>query len=378
MCKNSKKVFRWLGLATVQLAMLGMLGGCTEVKDDESNFVIVERESTPIDYKLVSVTRNDIVKTKMVSCKYSQLDSQKLSFGVSGKRVSKVYVHEGDSVKKGDLLAVLSGADKEEELYRLRYQINRNKERLAQLQENENNEINRRWLDYQVNQTRQKYFSGYAYDNGQQVLAGVEEYQKNNRYTIEDLTDSIKLDEQQLKLLETEVAQSKLYALADGNVSSIKKRLEGSTSVMDEVVIEILDSSECSFMVSDMTYADVVEEGVELEMTIMSGTSAGKYKVIPVDKANWKDAMSFEISDGGDNVIFEAGTSGSIYLELDKRTQVLTLPTAAVHTADEKSFVYTVGDNDIREVKWIETGLVGSDLVEITGGLSEGDKVILK
>jgi len=367
-----------LGLATVQLAMLGMLGGCTEVKDDESNFVIVERESTPIDYKLVSVTRNDIVKTKMVSCKYSQLDSQKLSFGVSGKRVSKVYVHEGDSVKKGDLLAVLSGADKEEELYRLRYQINRNKERLAQLQENENNEINRRWLDYQVNQTRQKYFSGYAYDNGQQVLAGVEEYQKNNRYTIEDLTDSIKLDEQQLKLLETEVAQSKLYALADGNVSSIKKRLEGSTSVMDEVVIEILDSSECSFMVSDMTYADVVEEGVELEMTIMSGTSAGKYKVIPVDKANWKDAMSFEISDGGDNVIFEAGTSGSIYLELDKRTQVLTLPTAAVHTADEKSFVYTVGDNDIREVKWIETGLVGSDLVEITGGLSEGDKVILK
>ena len=48
------------------------------------------------------------------------------------------------------------------------------------------------------------------------------------------------------------------------------------------------------------------------------------------------------------------------------------------HEADGKSYVYVLGENDIREVKWIETGLYGDSMVEVVGGLTEGENIILK
>ena len=69
---------------------------------------------------------------------------------------------------------------------------------------------------------------------------------------------------------------------------------------------------------------------------------------------------------------------GTMRYTTDYRTQVLTVPLKAVHLADGKSFVYVLGENQMREVKWIETGLFGDDKVEVVSGLAEGEKVIVK
>ena len=56
---------------------------------------------------MAAASVSDVKKTGKTSCTYQQVNDQSLSFSVSGQRVSKVYVEEGDNVQKGQLLAEL-------------------------------------------------------------------------------------------------------------------------------------------------------------------------------------------------------------------------------------------------------------------------------
>jgi macrolide-specific efflux system membrane fusion protein len=61
---------------------------------------------------------------------------------------------------------------------------------------------------------------------------------------------------------------------------------------------------------------------------------------------------------------------------LDEAKDVLTLPSRVIEKANARVFVYVL-ENGIRVIKDIEIGLEGNTLTEITGGLNEGDAVIM-
>lgn len=369
MCKNKMKVKRISGILIAQLCAVSVLSGCTATETENDKIVIVEQDPTVIEYKLGVAAIDDVVLSQNLRCVYSQLNGQEVSFSVSGKQISKVYVKEGDNVKKGQLLAELSSGNRESEIKQLEYQIARNKILLEQLDESENYEISNRWLNFMY---------GYSYGSAESLKEGIANMQRNNQYTREDYRDAIALDEKQLEILKTEAKQGRVYAALNGTVTSVEDRLEGRTSTKDEVIMTIMDNSECLFTVTDMSYLDYFEEGKETEMTISYGTGAGTYKLIPYEMDKWTDKMLFEIAEGGETAIIEPETMGSMQVILDERKQVLTLPSNAIHNADDKYYVYVVGENNMREVKWIEVGLMGKDKVEIVSGLVEGEKVILK
>lgn len=352
------------GLLAAGLMMTAAFSGCTQEAEPEENRVVVEQEAPAAEYKLATVSRGDVVSIKGVRSTYSQLNSQKVSFEVSGRLVSKVYVKKGDKVQKGDLLAELSGGSREAEIEQLEYQIERNKLLLAQLDDTENYEISRRWLE--------NIYNGKTYETD-----GIESLQQSNEYSREDYRDAIAADEQLLEKILKEVRQSKVYADMDGSVSFVKTDLEGSTSVREEVVMEIMDSSQCLFVVSDMTYAPYIREGQLLDLSVAAGNGAGSYQVEPYLMEEWTDQMYFSVIGGEDNNL-EAGNSGTINVILDSRENVLTLPVASIHQADDKWYVYIVGDDGVRQVKWVEVGLQGKEVVEIAGGLEEGERVVLK
>lgn len=91
---------------------------------------------------------------------------------------------------------------------------------------------------------------------------------------------------------------------------------------------------------------------------------------------NWGDRLTFVLAEENENI--KVGMRGNIVLTGDVRESVLLLPTKAVHSADGRDYVYVLGENDIPEVKWIETGMRVNGQVEILGGLEEGEYVILK
>lgn len=369
MCMYKKKFKKISGILIAQLCALSVLSGCAETEADADKLVIVEQDPTVIEYKLAVAAIDDVVQSKSLSCEYTQLHKEDISFAVSGKQISRVYVKEGDDVKKGQLLAELSSGNRESEIKQLEYQIARNKILLEQLDENESYEISNRWLNFMY---------GYSFGSADSLKEGIANLQRNNQYTREDYQDAIALDETQLNLLQKEAKQGRVYAGMNGTVSDIKERLEGTTSTKDEVIMTITDNTDCLFTVKDMSVLSYMAEGKEVEMSISYGTGAGTYKLIPHEMDKWEDVMMFEIAEGGETVVIEPGTKGTMTVVLDEKKQVLTLPTEAIHSADGKSFVYVVGENNMREIKWIEVGLAGKNKVEIVSGLVEGEKVVLK
>lgn len=113
-------------------------------------------------------------------------------------------------------------------------------------------------------------------------------------------------------------------------------------------------------------------------MKINSITQTGDYELLPWNMEEWGDKQFFVIMDGSDSVNIEVGTTGTMVVVTDSREQVLCVPSQAVHKADGKNYVYVLGQDNLRQVRWVETGLHGDTLVEITEGLQSGERVIVQ
>src|SRR5207342_459917 len=68
------------------------------------------------------------------------------------------------------------------------------------------------------------------------------------------------------------------------------------------------------------------------------------------------------------------GTYAEVWLEMNRRPDVLTVPAAAVGSDGDGSFVYTVTDNRITRLA-VNTGLSDNGRIEVTAGLSEESPV---
>ena len=359
-----------LALACLVLVCMAV-SGCGQAQEEDEGIIVVEQEAEPVVYDMAVVMLGDVQKTQRIRCTYQQLNDESLSFGISGISVKKVYVQEGDVVEKGQVLAELSSADRQEDIARLEYQIARNQLQMDYIQINEDYEISSLWLNY-------LYQSGKSQEEKQRLEDNVARVQQNYSYTREDYEDAIALDMLQLEQLQREASSSRLVAGISGTVSFIKDGLEGSTSVRGEEVMTIIDGSECLFMAQEPEYAFCFKEGEEVYMEITSGSGAGKYSLLPHDMEQWGEQQLFTLTESGSNATIEVGTMGFIVATEDQRSQVLCVPTAAVHSAEGRDYVYVLGADQMREVKWIETGLYGDSMVEVLSGLTEGERVILR
>jgi len=367
---GKNRIRRWLALACLPGIALAV-PGCGQPRHDDQGIIVVEQEAEPIAYDMAVVMLGDVRKTQRIKCTYQQQNDESLSFGVSGISVKKVYVQEGDTVERGQVLAELSSASRQEDIARLEYQLARNQLQMDYSQINEDYEISTLWLNY-------LYQSDQSQADRERLEEGVAQVQQNYSYAREDWQDAMGLDQLQLEQIRREEAASRLVAGMSGTVSHIKEKLEGSTSVRGEEVMTIIDGSECLFMTQAPEYAACFQEGTKVYMEITSGSGAGKYTLLPHEMGQWGEQQLFSLADGEENATIEVGTMGFIVAVVEQRSQVLYVPAAAVHSAEDRAYVYVLGEDQTREVKWIETGLYGDDTVEVLSGLTEGERVILR
>lgn len=374
MVKKSRGVNRIARGSKRILAMacaLCMLTGCTAAEVEEENIVLIEKEKEAIVYDMAVVTVADVVKTEKVKCIYQQVNEQAVCFEVGGKRIDKVYVERGDEVTEGQLLATLDTGNATDRIETLEYQIARNELTLEYSQLNEDYEISTLWLNY--------IYNSNGSDAAEEALkANVAQIQQRYEYSREDCQDAIDLDKKELQKLNKELKQANLYAGMSGTISFQKSNLEGSSAVAGEEIMHIIDSSECLFAVEGTKYAEYFSADTKVAMSISSGTGAGDYELIPYNMDAWEERLLFAIADDDGSRTIEVGAMGMMKVVLGERKQVLSVPVGAVHVADGKSYVYVLGEDNVREVKWIETGLMGDLYAEVISGLSEGEKVILR
>ncbi len=85
-----------------------------------------------------------------------------------------------------------------------------------------------------------------------------------------------------------------------------------------------------------------------------------------------------EVSVDNSSEALKGGLFVNVFLNTKEKKNVLTIPQQAVVMREDQRTVYVVGDDDrvIRRV--IETGYIGDGLVEVLGGITEKDRLVLK
>ena len=95
------------------LILAGAVSGCSKA---EVPSLKINSEDVASEYNMVEVDYNDVVLEEQISCLYSQIDEQLLSFSIEKGELTHIYVSDGDSVKTGQLLAKLNVDDLEKKL----------------------------------------------------------------------------------------------------------------------------------------------------------------------------------------------------------------------------------------------------------------------
>lgn len=365
--KKRNIVFR---LLAIQLAAV-CLTGCGAQTVEEEPVIQVDTSEEGITYRMDTVSKGDVVKTKNINSSYVQTKAQEVAFSVGGKIVDKVYVKEGDKVEVGDLLVELQNGNLEDEIAELEYHIQKNELQYGYLDTYEKFDLDSAYYSF-VTSTDMEEEDLEDYDKEQDKIR--EGYTQRR----EDLEDTLYYDKLKLEKKRSELASNRICATMAGTVINMKKNLEGSTAKRDDVIMMVVDNSNGLFETQDPEIGEYLEEGAVLPMTIVYGTGKGEYEVTPYQKSSWGEKQTFQTISEPDGATLEVGTSGTITATIDKRENVLRMPREALYEADGKSYTYTLDDDGMKQVRFIEIGLVGDSYVEILSGLSEAEKVIKK
>ncbi len=294
--------------------------------------------------KIVQVTRKDIESVLSVSGEIVSDKEATLTFPAAGK-LSYVGVAEGDSVKKGQALLSLDPGDLETAV-------------------------------------RDDYYAYLAADaNAKEVEDSVKGHdsdetfaQKNARVAAQTARDEaydVWLKAQRA------LHNSTLYAPFDGIVTNITANAVGDTvGVTDGATV--VDPASLHFEAEvDETDIGGVEVGMPARLTLdaFSGQTidATVQRIGYVTQISSTGATVFPVEMAVTDPIqskFRIGMNGDADIILGTAKNVLTLPIEAVN------------DNVVNlpngKTATIETGLAGVNDIQVTGGLNEGDKVVIK
>ncbi len=95
------------------LMITGAFSGCSEA---EAPTVTIKSDDVSDEYRTVETDYADVVMSKEISCLYSQINEESLSFSIEKRELTHVYVADGDTVKAGQLVAKLNVDDLEKKL----------------------------------------------------------------------------------------------------------------------------------------------------------------------------------------------------------------------------------------------------------------------
>lgn len=356
-----KKQLGWLAFTT---SLSFILTGC-QILPQEETFpeAPIIRTYEAEEYRLASVLRGDLALTKRVSCSYMPAKQESLCFELSGEIIEGIYVTSGQEVKAGQLVAKLEQEDLAQQIDQLEYEL-----QVLEVQRSymmEKWEVEEQLLEAKYDVESTDYEAQKAVVDAKYILA------------LEANRDSAYIKELRLQELRTDMQKHKLYATMDGTVTYVRDIQDREASVKDRVMITIADMNSTAFAVKgeDSEYFEV-----GMEVVITKGKQ--QYEAICVDAAE----LELTEESGDKRAYFqllqpdptlESGNSGQIEVVLDSREDVLYVNKRAIKTAGGKQFVYVLNEEGLRETKDVTVGAEFGNVIEILGGLKEGESIIL-
>ncbi|MCR2046895.1 biotin/lipoyl-binding protein [Acetatifactor muris] len=351
------------------------------------------------EYRQATVMRGDIILEKTVRCVYASARQEMYSFSLGGLYIDKIYVSEGDLVKKGDLLAELEKGNLAQQISDGEYALRAMQIRQANLPESQRLELARQdatiaGMDERIDRLMvkaelagQKEEKSAFIDQANETLiqkleleAQEDDIREAQEKQLQEMADSVYIGELRLRELKEELRERQIYAGISGTVIHVQKVKEGERSVKGKNIITIADLDKVVFTVKG---EDARYFTAGMQVTVLCNRK--EYPAQAVEATELGLSQSQEDSEPvaylqllQPDPTLENGASGNVHVILDQREDVTYVDKKAIKTADGRQFVYMLDEDGLRIRQEVTTGLESGDFVEIINGLTEGDSVILE
>ena len=367
----------WYRALLIAGMCMGLMG-CGKDKDVEAP-ELLEPVGSVSD--AVTVTKGDISSTKIYDAQVIPY-TEELGFEIDGT-VLEVKARLGDTVKKGDIIGVLTGAGDGNEYDSVVEQINQQKSTYSE--ENHNAESDIRIMETEKKQLQNSL--GNAPDGNKKDIKKQLEVKKvdieiaktrlSGNRAIQDI--ELKELERKKKAALEKLKENYLYATMDGVITYVNMEPGMSVSANDFVVaLSDTDRKQIkSEFVSkrDLTAADdyyVMYKNKHYAVVQQEYDPAGIDELVEQELV---PRSYFDVKDS--NAEFDIGESLELYVISDEQKDALIIPSNALYREGSVCYVYKQEGNTKVKTE-VTVGTTTTSMVQIVDGIGEGDVVYVK
>lgn len=365
-----KKVFVIILIAALSLC------GCATAEDDETAPELLE----PVDVKLDTA---EVVRQDLYSLAYCDASivphTEALSFTTDGV-IDSFNVIIGDTVKQGDILATLDQSDEEEQSEELRDRIEYLQNELEFTKRSQRLSLESAQLELEHART---LVSGGSVTESEIKLkeADLDILKLKQKQELESAEFELSSLKRQLSSVEEKLGNNTIEAPYDGRIVYMKEVEKGTSMKAYETMFYIADDTRLNIdsayiSTSTLSGANEVYVHINGQDYPVTALDFDWHEYVTIALSGGELRTQFEFTDGTPENI-ESGMYAAIIVKTGLVEDALVVPPNALYSDSEGRYVYLV-DGNTRVRQTITTGRSTTTLVEVTGGLEEGDLVYVK
>ena len=315
--------------------------------------------------RLVAASVGNIRESVSTTGTIEPADQDSVDFGAAG-RVTSVRVAAGATVHQGDVLGTIDSAS-------LSASLAQAKASLASAQAKVSNDETSGITGTQLSadQSAQSAAQGQV-DSAQSALDGA---------TLRSPIDGL-VAEVNVAVGDEVTGSGSGSGSGNGNGSNGNNGSNGSNGSSSSSSADFLVIGTSSWVVNasvDDTQVGLLKTGQQAQLTTDGGTTLyGTISSVGLISTSTSGTASYPVvvKVTGSPTGLHSGATGTLTLIYHQLTNVLTVPTLAVHASGTSSVVYEMsGTKQVAHT--VQTGLSSGGLTQIVSGLSEGDQVVV-
>ena len=355
---------------------------------------LTDQLTTPTAQESYTVQHGEVVQEEILTGRVTPIREENLFFRRSGQ-ITEVYVNDGDYVQAGDVIAVLDSEtleiDLESALIGLSIAKESQKRAEADLayrrqQAEISVEIAQALLGDDTNAINLP--ANTPKESVQQVRAAQLEAAKLALQQIGNTIDpTIELNVKRAELAVERVKQSILEGQIEapfaGEVRFINMPKEGEKVAVAayNAVARLVEADSYQIELNlPRAQLELLQEGMTVEVSAASlgpETLPGVIKALPRPFGTSQGSLAeVTLVNADDNKKLSEGITVAINVRLKSKANALVIPRLALQE-DDQIYSVTIKDGESLRHVTVGVGVMGSDLVEITAGLTEGQTIVV-
>ena len=335
-------------------------------------FVFLYKNSRPeeIRYQELPAQKQDVARTTVLTGKIVPRNEVNIKPQINGI-IAEIYKEAGQTVQQGEVIARLTVIPDMNSLSAAQSRVRLSEINLKQAQTN---------FDREKALYEKDLISAEEYEKTEQALSQAREEYAASQESLEVIRDGV--SSKNATSSSTLIRSTITGLILDIPVKVGNSVIQANTLNDGTTVATVANMSDLIFEGQvDETEVGTLYEGMPLTITIgalKDYTFDASLEYISPKAVESNGANQFKVKAAvkvDQEHTIRSGYSANAQIELEKVTDVLTIPESALEFVKDESYVYKMGQDGTYTRTKVETGLSDGVNIEIKEGLNEGDTV---